>query len=140
MEQALELARQALEAEEIPVGAVVVRDGVLLGQGRNCREQRKSPLGHAEIQALEQASSAVGDWRLNGATLYVTLEPCPMCAGAVVLYGIPRVVIGENTSWRSSEEFLREHEVQVVVLDLDDPDRLVVAGEILFLQTSTPAK
>lgn len=94
MEHALELARQALAAGEIPVGAVVVRDGAMLGQGRNCREQLKSPLGHAEIQALEQASRALGDWRLNGATVYVSLEPCPMCAGAILQARVQRVVYG----------------------------------------------
>lgn len=94
MELALELARQALDQGEIPVGAVVVREGALLGQGRNCREQSQSPLGHAEIRALEEACRAVGDWRLNGATLYVTLEPCPMCAGAILQARVRRVVFG----------------------------------------------
>ncbi len=94
MEQALELARQALEQGEIPVGAVVARGEELLGQGRNRREAIQSPLGHAEIQAIEQACQATGDWRLNGATLYVTLEPCPMCAGAILQARIQRVVFG----------------------------------------------
>lgn len=94
MELALELARQALDLGEIPVGAVVIRDGVLLGQGRNRREGLQSPLGHAEIEAIEQACRAQRDWRLSGATLYVTLEPCPMCAGAILQSRIQRVVYG----------------------------------------------
>lgn len=97
MEQALELARQALEQGEIPVGAVVVRDGVLLGQGRNRREGLQSPLGHAEIEAIEHACRGERDWRLNGATLYVTLEPCPMCAGAILQARIQRVVFGASS-------------------------------------------
>lgn len=92
MERALVLARQAFEQGEVPVGAVVVRQQELLGQGSNRREALKSPLGHAEIQALEQAGKSVGDWRLGGATLYVTLEPCPMCAGAILQARLARVV------------------------------------------------
>ena len=76
MEQALTLARQAAEAGEVPVGAVVVKDGKIVGKGRNTREQQKNPLGHAEISALSQAAENLGGWRLCDCTLYVTLEPC----------------------------------------------------------------
>ncbi|MEW6280475.1 MAG: tRNA adenosine(34) deaminase TadA [Candidatus Eremiobacterota bacterium] len=97
MQQALALAREALEAGEIPVGAVLVQDGRILGQGRNRRAQRKTPLAHAEIEALEQAASRLGDWRFPGATLYVTLEPCPMCAGAILQARVDRVVFGADS-------------------------------------------
>ena len=83
MELALELAAEAGEAGEVPVGAVIVRDGAVIAQGRNRREERKSALAHAEIEAIAGACEALGSWRLEGCQLYVTLEPCPMCAGAV---------------------------------------------------------
>lgn len=94
MEAALALAEAAFAAGEIPVGAVVVKDGVVLGRGRNRREAQRSVLGHAELEAMEQAAKALGDWRLTGCTLYVTLEPCPMCAGAAVNARVERIVYG----------------------------------------------
>ena len=98
MEQALELARTAAEKGEIPVGAVVVRNGEIIGKGYNLRENKKSATAHAEVIAIEQACEQVGDWRLSGCTLYVTLEPCPMCAGAIVNSRIERVVFGAKDS------------------------------------------
>ena len=92
MQRALELAREAAAEGEVPVGAVVVRDGQLLGAGRNAPIGRHDPAGHAEILALRAAGAAAGNYRLPGATLYVTLEPCPMCAGAMVHARIARVV------------------------------------------------
>jgi tRNA(adenine34) deaminase len=94
MIEALRLAAVAAEKGEIPVGAVVVRDGEIIGRGYNLRENKKSATAHAEIIAIEQACAAVGDWRLRGCVLYVTLEPCPMCAGAIVNSRIDRVVFG----------------------------------------------
>ncbi len=94
MLQALALAREAAQAGEVPVGAVVVREGQVLGQGRNRREALGSALAHAEIEALAQACRTVGDWRLTGAHLYVTLEPCPMCAGAAVNARVARIIFG----------------------------------------------
>ena len=94
MEQALELARQAAREGEVPVGCVIVRNGQIVAQGRNCRETQKSALGHAEIQAIDAACKALGGWRLWDCTLYVTLEPCSMCAGAIINARIPRVVFG----------------------------------------------
>jgi tRNA(adenine34) deaminase len=91
---ALDLAREAAEEGEVPVGAVVVVDGRVVGHGSNRREQDQDPLAHAEILAIAQAANALGSWRLDGATLYVTLEPCPMCAGAIVNARIPTVVYG----------------------------------------------
>lgn len=94
MREALALAERAAESGEVPVGAVVVRDGICLGRGYNLREARGSATAHAEILAIEEACRAVGNWRLGGCTLYVTLEPCPMCAGAIINSRIERVVFG----------------------------------------------
>jgi tRNA(adenine34) deaminase len=94
MRRALELARQAYEAEEVPVGAVVVYDGAIIGEGYNQREALQDPTAHAEMLALTQAAGSLGTWRLLDCTLYVTLEPCPMCAGAIVQARLPRVVYG----------------------------------------------
>lgn len=94
MECALNLARLAACDGEIPVGAVIELDGKIIGKGRNTRESQKDPLGHAEIMAISEAAKAVGDWRLTGARIYVTLEPCPMCAGAIINSRIERVIFG----------------------------------------------
>ncbi len=98
MDAALELARQAAAEGEVPVGCVIVRDGQIVGRGRNRRETDKTALGHAEIEAIAQACRTLGGWRLWQCTLYVTLEPCPMCAGAIVNARIPRVVYGAADS------------------------------------------
>jgi len=94
MRLALREAERALEHEDVPIGAVVVHDGEVVGAGHNERELRQDPTAHAEILALRQASTALGSWRLLDSVLYVTLEPCAMCAGAIVLARIPRVVYG----------------------------------------------
>ena len=96
MELAIALAEEAAAAGEIPVGAVVVdrETGEILGRGRNRREQDHSPTAHAEILAIEEAARKRGSWRLSGCTLYVTLEPCPMCSGAIINARIDRVVFG----------------------------------------------
>ena len=95
MDTALAEARLALEHDDVPIGAVVVAgDGRVLGAGHNERELRQDPTAHAEILALQRAAAAVGSWRVLDATLYVTLEPCAMCAGAIVLARVPRVVYG----------------------------------------------
>ena len=94
MREALSLAEEAFSAGEVPVGAVVVKDGKVIGRGRNRREEHQSVLGHAELEAMEQAAKVLGSWRLTGCTLYVTLEPCPMCAGAIIDSRIRRVVYG----------------------------------------------
>jgi len=92
---ALEQARAALDTADVPIGAVVVGpDGTILGTGRNEREATGDPTAHAEVVAIREAAAAVGEWRLEGCTLVVTLEPCAMCAGAIVLARIPRVVFG----------------------------------------------
>lgn len=94
MREALSLAEEAFSAGEVPVGAVVVKDGKVIGRGRNRREEHQSVLGHAELEAMEQAAKVLGSWRLTGCTLYVTLEPCPMCAGATVNARVDRIVFG----------------------------------------------
>ena len=94
MRQALELARQAMEEGEVPVGCVIVRDGAVVGRGRNRRETEHTALGHAELDAIRQACGALGGWRLSRCALYVTLEPCPMCAGAIINARIPALYYG----------------------------------------------
>lgn len=94
MGEALALAREAAAEGEVPVGCVVTRGDEIVGRGRNRREAGKSALAHAEIEAIEEACRTLGGWRLWECTLYVTLEPCPMCAGAIINARIPRVVYG----------------------------------------------
>jgi tRNA(adenine34) deaminase len=94
MTEALVEARRAAAIGEVPIGAVVVREGEALGRGYNRREIDGDPLAHAEILAIRQAAGAMGGWRLTGCTMYVTLEPCPMCAGALVASRIERLVYG----------------------------------------------
>lgn len=94
MDRALAQARLALSHDDVPVGAVVVREGAVVAEGRNRRELDGDPTAHAEIVALRGAASALGSWRLEGCVLYVTLEPCAMCAGALVLARLPSLVYG----------------------------------------------
>ncbi len=94
MDLALIRARRAAEDGEVPVGAVVVRDGKVIGTGRNRREKSHSALAHAEIEAINAACTEIGDWRLDDCELYVTLEPCPMCSGAIINSRIKTVVFG----------------------------------------------
>ncbi|MGI6751643.1 MAG: tRNA adenosine(34) deaminase TadA [Anaerovoracaceae bacterium] len=94
MREALVQAEKAFQMGEIPIGAVVVKDGEILGRGHNRTERDKDPTAHAEIIALRQAAKALNGWRLTGCNLYVTAEPCPMCAGAIVLSRIDRLFIG----------------------------------------------
>jgi tRNA(adenine34) deaminase len=97
MLQAMELAREAMEDGDVPVGALVIaQDGTVLGRGRNRRERDGDPTGHAEIVALRDAATHVGSWRLDDTTLFVTLEPCVMCAGALVNARVKRVVYGAD--------------------------------------------
>ena len=96
MEEALKLAKEAFDDGEVPVGCVIVRGDEIVGRGRNRRETDKSARAHAEIGAISEACRNLGGWRLWECTLYVTLEPCPMCAGAIVNARIPRVVYGAS--------------------------------------------
>jgi tRNA(adenine34) deaminase len=94
MKEALAFARIAFSEQEVPIGAVVVREGKMIGRGRNRRERLADPTHHAEIEAIREAAQAVGSWRLDGATLYATVEPCAMCAGASVNGRLARIVYG----------------------------------------------
>jgi tRNA(adenine34) deaminase len=94
LREAIAFARIAFSEKEVPVGAVVVRDGRMIGRGRNRREALADPTHHAEIEAIREAARTVGTWRLENATLYATVEPCPMCAGAAVNARIARIVFG----------------------------------------------
>ena len=94
MREALALAREAAAAGEVPVGCVIVRNGEVVGRGRNRREEKQATSSHAEMEAIAQANAALGSWRLDGCTLYVTLEPCPMCTGAILNARVSRVFYG----------------------------------------------
>lgn len=123
MTRALQLAVQAAADGDVPVGAVVVDvTGTIIGEGRNTRERDGDPTGHAEIIALRAAAEAKGEWRLDGCALVVTLEPCPMCAGAAVLARVPRVVLGAwdpkmgacGSVWDVVRDRRSTHRVEVV--------------------------
>ncbi len=117
----MEEARQGGDEGGIPIGSVLVIDGEVVGRGHNRRVQQGSAVLHAEMDALEDAGRrTAAEYRRS--TLYSTLSPCDMCSGAVLLYGIPRVVVGEHRTFQGPESYLRSRRVEVVVLD--DPDCL----------------
>ena len=94
MKQAIKLAKKAWKMEEVPIGCVIVHEGKIIGRGYNRRTTDKNPLAHAELIAIKKASKKLGDWRLEDCTLYVTLEPCQMCSGAIVQARVKKVVVG----------------------------------------------
>ncbi|MDD6234633.1 MAG: tRNA adenosine(34) deaminase TadA [Lachnospiraceae bacterium] len=94
MREAIKQARKAAKIDEVPIGCVIVYDSKIIARGYNRRNTDKSTLAHAEIIAIRKAAKIIGDWRLEDCTMYITLEPCPMCAGAIVQARIPRVVVG----------------------------------------------
>lgn len=98
MGEALAEAKKAFDCGEVPIGAVLVQGGTILARGYNLRNTEKNPLCHAEIEVIDQGAKAIGDWRLEDCVLYVTVEPCPMCAGAIVQARIPKVVFGARNS------------------------------------------
>ena len=103
MSLALELAREAAAKGEVPVGCVIAGpDGAVIGRGRNRREESGDATAHAELEAIRQACAALGDWRLSGCTLFVTLEPCPMCTGAIINARLPTVVFGAREALSGS--------------------------------------
>ncbi|EAU56184.1 nucleoside deaminase [Mariprofundus ferrooxydans] len=113
---AIDEARQGMAEGGIPIGSVLVIDGEIVGRGHNRRVQQGSAVLHAEMDCLEQAGRlTAADYRR--ATLYSTLSPCDMCSGAVLLYGIPRVVVGENSTFQGPEGYVRSRGVEVVVVD-----------------------
>lgn len=119
MQAAIDEARAGRAEGGIPIGAALVVDGAVLGVGRNQRVQQNSAIRHGETDCLENIGRLPARV-YRRATLYTTLSPCPLCAGAVLLYGIPRVVIGENRTFEASEELLRSRGVEVTVLDLPE--------------------
>lgn len=119
MRAAIEEARKGLEEGGIPIGAVLVIDGKIVGRGHNRRVQKGSAILHAEMDALENAGR-LSPAEYRRATMYTTLSPCDMCSGAILLYKIPRVVIGENVTFQGPEEYLRSRGVQLEVLN--DPE------------------
>jgi creatinine deaminase len=124
MESAIEEARQGLREGGIPIGSVLVADGRILGRGHNRRQQAGSVVLHAEMDALEQAGRQPAPvYRV--CTLYTTLSPCAMCSGAILLYGIPRVVVGENRTFRGEEDLLRSRGVAVEVIQDPGCERLL---------------
>lgn len=119
MQAAVEEAREGLAEGGIPIGSVLVHQGEIIGRGRNRRVQSGSTVLHGEMDALENAGRLPASVYRN-CTLYTTLSPCPMCSGAILLYGIPRVVIGENQTFLGEEELLRSRGVAVEVLQLEE--------------------
>ncbi|MBC9786255.1 nucleoside deaminase [Heliobacterium chlorum] len=119
---ALEEGRKAFAQGEVPIGCVIVKDGEVVGRGYNLRETDKNPVAHAEVLAIQEAARNLNGWRLTGTTLYVTVEPCPMCAGAIVLARIPRVVFSvmdlkggaAGTCFNILESRWTNHRVEVV--------------------------
>lgn len=115
LQSAIDEARTGLREGGIPIGSVLVCDGNIVGRGHNLRVQRSSVIHHAEMNCLENAGRQPADV-YRRCTIYSTLSPCPMCSGAIVLYGIPRVVIGENQTFVGAEEYMRAKGVQLEVL------------------------
>ncbi|MEE9299402.1 MAG: nucleoside deaminase [Acidimicrobiia bacterium] len=128
LQAAIEEAEIGRDEGGIPIGSVLVVDGEIVGRGHNRRVQRGSVVLHAEMDALENAGRQSADV-YAGATLYSTLSPCDMCSGAALLYGIPRIVVGENRTFRGPEEHLRERGVEVVILD--DPECSALMEEFI---------
>ncbi|GKX30159.1 tRNA-specific adenosine deaminase [Vallitalea longa] len=134
MNEALGQAKKAFDIDEVPIGAVIVKDDEIIAEAFNRRNTDKNTLSHAEILAIDKASKAVGDWRLDDCTMYITLEPCPMCAGAIVQARIPRVVIaaynrkagcaGSIVNLLQEERFNHQVDITYEVLE-DESSRLL---------------
>lgn len=116
MQAAIDEAQAGFDEGGIPIGSVIVRDGLILGRGHNRRMQEGNPVLHGEMDALQNAGRLPAHI-YRECTLYTTLSPCPMCSGAILLYGIPRVVIGENKTFLGEEELLKSRGVELTVLD-----------------------
>ncbi|PJF48905.1 MAG: nucleoside deaminase [Chloroflexi bacterium] len=128
MQAAIEEARQGLAEGGIPIGSVLVIDGRIVGRGHNRRVQKGSAILHAEMDCLENAGRLkAGDYRR--AVLYTTLSPCDMCSGTALLYKIPKIVIGENKTFRGPEDYLRSRGVELIILD--DPTCIRMMEEFI---------
>lgn len=130
MKEALSLAKLSLKENEVPVGAVVVKDGKIVGKGRNRREQLKNALSHAEIEAINDACKKLSSWRLEGCDLYVTLEPCPMCAGAIINARINKVIYGAKDAKMGAVSSV------ISTFDLDFNHRPKVVSSVLEKECS----
>lgn len=117
--EAIKEAKAGLAEGGIPIGSVLVIDGEIVGRGHNRRVQRESAILHAEMDAIENAGRLTGD-EYRRATLYSTLSPCDMCSGTVLLYGIPKIVVGENRTFQGPESYLRQRGVCIEVVDNDE--------------------
>jgi tRNA(adenine34) deaminase len=135
MLDALDEAKKAFEDDETPVGAVVVRGGEVIGRGRNERSSKRLPLAHAEMNAISEAARAINNWRLDECTLYVTLEPCVMCAGAIMETRIARVVYGARDPKAGAVGSLYD-----VLRDPRMPHRCRVTGAVLEIECSALLK
>jgi cytosine deaminase len=124
LEAALQQARKSLAEGGIPIGSVLVHDGQIIGRGHNCRVQTGSPIDHGEMNCLRNAGRLPA--RIyRSCTIYSTLSPCPMCSGAIVLYKIPHVVVGENATFAGAEDYLRSNGVRVEVVQDEECIRLM---------------
>lgn len=131
MQAAIDEAQAGFDEGGIPIGSVIVRDGLILGRGHNRRMQEGNPVLHGEMDALQNAGRLPAHI-YRECTLYTTLSPCPMCSGAILLYGIPRVVIGENRTFMGEEELLKSRGVEVTVLD--DPRCVKLMADFIKAQ------
>jgi len=128
LQAALEEARKSLQEGGIPIGSVLVHEGRIIGRGHNCRVQTGSPIDHGEMNCLRNAGRlSAGVYR--NCTIYSTLSPCPMCSGAIVLYKIPRVVVGENRTFLGAEEYMRANGIRVDVVQ--DPACIALMTEFV---------
>jgi cytosine deaminase len=131
LQAAIEQARKSLAEGGIPIGSVLVYEGRIIGRGHNCRVQTGSPIDHGEMNCLRHAGRLAAAVYRN-CTIYSTLSPCPMCSGAIVLYKIPRVVVGENRTFLGAEEYMRSNGICVEVVQ--DPECIELMRE--FIQTN----
>lgn len=128
LEAAIEQARKSLSEGGIPIGSVLVHEGAIIGRGHNCRVQTGSAIDHGEMNCLRNAGRLPASIYRN-AVIYSTLSPCPMCSGAIVLYKIPRVVVGENQTFQGAEEYMRSQGIQVDVIQ--DPECIALMREFI---------
>src|ERR1700757_2292747 len=119
LEAAIEQAKKSLAEGGIPIGSVLVHEGKIIGRGHNMRVQTGSPIDHAEMNCLRNAGRLPAHVYRN-CTIYSTLSPCPMCSGAIVLYKIPRVIVGENRTFQGAEDYMRNNGIQVEVMQNEE--------------------
>jgi len=124
MKEAIKEAKKSLDDDGIPIGAILVENGEIVGRGHNRLIQNNSVILHGELDAIENAGRLSGEDYKN-TTLYTTLSPCPMCSGAVILYNIPRVVIGENKTLLGAEQLLKDNNVEVIILNQKEAENLL---------------